>query len=86
LPEQLNLEVEQIPHTLPAFAEPHYSVEQLAEFWNISHDTVTRLFREEPGVFAIAPKRRKGRRTRVTLRIPEHVAARVYASRIRRVN
>lgn len=58
--------------------EKHYSVQELAEIWNLSEDTIRRLFREEPGVIKINAN--QGRRTRryVVLRLPESVVMRVH--------
>ena len=60
-----------------ALEERHYSVQQLADAWNLSGDFVRRLFRDEPGVTEWVQQARGKRRYRV-LRIPESVAARVY--------
>jgi hypothetical protein len=59
--------------------ERHYSVSELAEAWNISEDKIRELFLKEPGVlnFGKPPTRRK--RVYRPIRIPESVAARVYA-------
>jgi hypothetical protein len=57
--------------------ERHYSVEQLAEMWNLSQDFVRRLFLREPGVI-VFHRARPGRRVYRTIRIPESVAARVH--------
>lgn len=61
--------------TLP---EHHFTAKQVAEEWNLSQDTIYRLFLNEPGVLIIASERKKYRRTRRTLRIPESVKNRVY--------
>ena len=59
--------------------EKHVSVNELAFRWNLSPDTVRRMFENEPGVLVIGNGIRKyGRRRYVTLRIPESVAARVH--------
>ena len=58
--------------------EQHYTVDELANLWALSHDTITNLFRDEPGVLRITPARRRGVRTRITIRIPRSVAERVY--------
>jgi hypothetical protein len=58
--------------------ERHYSVNQLAEILNIGRDSVIRLFRCEPGVVRLSPPRRRGKRTKVMLRVPESVLLRVY--------
>jgi hypothetical protein len=61
-------------------AERHYSVAELAELWNLSPNKVREMFQGESGVLAIGECRSKfGRhRYRVTLRIPQSVAERVY--------
>ena len=58
--------------------ERHYSPAELAELWNLSADTVRRMFENEPGILVFEnPVRSSSRRFR-TLRIPESVAQRVY--------
>jgi hypothetical protein len=57
--------------------ERHFSIKQLAEMWNLSQDSVRRLFLDEPGV-VVLQRKRPHRRSHKTLRIPESVAARVY--------
>lgn len=53
--------------------EKHYSVHELAEIWQLSDETIRRLFRDEPGVLKLtAPRRRK--RSYEVIRIPESVA------------
>lgn len=61
-----------------AFAERHYTVDELASMWKLSHDSVRRLFRHEPGVLAVSPRQRRGSRAYVTLRIPASVVERVH--------
>jgi hypothetical protein len=59
--------------------ERHFSPAELAELWNLSADTVRRMFETEPGVLVFEnPIRSSSRRFR-TLRIPESVAQRVYS-------
>jgi hypothetical protein len=59
--------------------ERHYSVSELAGCWNLSLDTIRRLFEEEPGVLVIGTESGKySRRRYITLRIPESVAQRVH--------
>ena len=65
--------------TTPPLVERHFTVSELAELWQISQDSATRLFEGEPGVFDPQPTPRSRRRRRKrNLRIPESVAARVY--------
>jgi hypothetical protein len=59
--------------------ERHYSPAELGELWNLSADTVRRMFESEPGVLVFEnPVRSSSRRFR-TLRIPESVAQRVHS-------
>ena len=59
-------------------AEKHFSVTELADLWNLSENTIRRIFENEPGVLQWgSPEGRFKRRYR-TLRIPETVAARVH--------
>ena len=59
--------------------ERHYTVRELAATWKVSPNTVTRIFRDEPGVLKIGRQHaRRGHRGYVTLRIPESVVQRVY--------
>jgi hypothetical protein len=53
--------------------EKHFTVEEIAAMWQISKDTVRRLFTREPGVVALTNARRGSKRRYVTLRIPESV-------------
>jgi hypothetical protein len=68
------------PNPQPAsstVSELHYTPEQLGELWQLSADTVRRLFLGEPGVLVIERARASQRRYR-TLRIPASVAERVH--------
>ena len=68
---------------LAGIFERHFSVRTLADFWQLSDDTIQRWFEDETGVLKVGDdnKRRCGRR--VTLRIPESVATRVYREKVR---
>jgi transcriptional regulator GlxA family with amidase domain len=61
----------------PTAFERHYSVDELAEMWQMSDDFVRRLFLRESGV-VVFYNQRPGRRVYRTLRIPASVAERVY--------
>jgi hypothetical protein len=61
----------------PVFLSRHFSVAELAGAWNLSEDTIRRLFENEPGVMIIHHSRRRKRVYR-TLRIPAEIALRVY--------
>ncbi len=64
---------------MSAVAETHYRVSELAEMWKLSASTISRLFRDEPGVLKIGKRRRRIGRPHLVLVIPESVAARVKA-------
>jgi hypothetical protein len=55
----------------------HYTVDELAQEWNLSADFIRRAFGGEPGV-VIFSQHRPGRRLYRTIRIPAAVAERVY--------
>ena len=58
--------------------ERHYTVKELGALWKLSSSTVIKIFRDEPGVLKIGRERRRGRRSYMTLRIPESIVQRVY--------
>ena len=53
-----------------------YTVKELAFAWNMSDESIRRLFIKEPGTL-IFVFQRSGRRTYRNVRIPGHVALRV---------
>ncbi len=53
-----------------------YSVKELAFIWNMSDESIRRLFEDEPGVL-IFKIQATGRRIYRTIRIPGNVALRV---------
>lgn len=62
--------------TSNAASERHYSIQQIAELWGVSENTVRRSFEDYPGVLKIGI-----RRHRVTLRIPDSVLRRFHKER-----
>jgi hypothetical protein len=58
--------------------ERHYAPDELSAIWNLSADTVRRLFAHEPGVLVVEHVKTKSKRRYRTLRIPESVALRVH--------
>jgi transcriptional regulator GlxA family with amidase domain len=59
--------------------ERHFTVDELAELWGLSRDSIIRIFEKEPGVLVVqTPKGNRGRRGYRTLRIPESVMCRVH--------
>jgi len=61
-----------------ACEERHYSVNELSVLWNLSKQTIRRLFQDEPDVVRIGEKDVRHKRSYVTLRIPESVVRRVH--------
>jgi AraC-like DNA-binding protein len=60
------------------------TVAQVAERWGLSSDTITRIFADEPGVIALGKENPRGKRRRVTLRIPMEVVERVKRKRAKK--
>jgi hypothetical protein len=58
--------------------ERHYTVNELSVLWNLSKQTIRRLFQDEPDVIRIGEENLRRTRAYVTLRIPESVARRVH--------
>ena len=54
-----------------------FTVGQIAAMWQLSTDTIQRLFQNESGVITLGNKNPRGKRKRVTLRIPREVMLRV---------
>jgi hypothetical protein len=66
-------------HVSPSTLERHYSVAEVAKLWNLSEDSVRRLFADEPGVLTLGkPGPRMRKRAYTTLRIPQSVLERVH--------
>ena len=63
---------------VPLHLQKHFHVNELAELWGASPNTVRRWFENEPGVLKISMGYRRGEDYRVCLRIPESVAERVH--------
>jgi hypothetical protein len=61
-----------------AYAERHYSVQEIGAMWSLSNDAVRDLFLREPGVLVIGHDGSRGKRAYRTLRIPESVVQRVH--------
>ncbi len=59
--------------------ERHFTVGELAAAWNISEDKIREIFIGEPGVLNFGKPASRRKRVYRPIRIPERVAARVYA-------
>jgi hypothetical protein len=57
--------------------QDNFTVAEVASLWRLSPDTIQRLFEEEPGVVVLGNKNPRGKRKRITLRIPRAVMDRV---------
>ena len=55
----------------------HFTAKELGKRWHMSESTVFRLFADEPDVLRLGNPNSR-RRTKVSIRIPKDVAARVY--------
>lgn len=53
------------------------TVAQIASLWQLSRDTIQRIFADEPGVLVLGDRHPRGKRQRLTLRIPRAVMERV---------
>lgn len=67
------------PEVKPAL-EQHYTPQQVADAWAMSHVKVREIFRNEPGVL-IFGREESGKKARryLSIRIPESVVSRVKA-------
>ena len=62
-----------------------YSVSDIATLWNLSPDSIRRIFTDEVGVITLGDESiRRGKRKRVTLRIPKDVVERVKRKRAKK--
>ena len=69
---------EPVPVGPGVFAERHFTVLEISQLWNLSEDTVRRLFRHEPGVLVLGEANTRRKRRYVTLRIPQSGLERVH--------
>lgn len=60
------------------FAERHYTVAEIAAIWNLSKDTVRRMFQNEPGVLVLGGHSSARKRQYTTLRVPQSTMERVH--------
>jgi hypothetical protein len=56
-------------------AGPHFTVQQIAQMWEMHPDTIRTIFSREAGVLRILGR---GKRERLSIRIPKVVLERVY--------
>ena len=67
------------PNSTLEFMERHYTVAEIAAMWNLSKDTVRRMFQNEPGVLVLGARPSGRKRGYLTLRIPQAVLERVHS-------
>ncbi len=59
--------------------EPHYTPEQVAEWWALDPKTIRRMFRDEEGVLKFGNERSTyQKKAHTTIRIPQSVMERVH--------
>jgi hypothetical protein len=63
-----------------AVFERHFTPQELGEVWGLSARFVRELFRNESGVLMIDRPEKMHKRAYASIRIPESVAIRVYAT------
>jgi hypothetical protein len=61
-----------------------FTVAQVASLLSLSSDTIRRMFAAEPGVIPLGDEHPRGKRRRVTLRIPRAVFERVKRKRAKK--
>ena len=61
-----------------ASLERHFSVVELASLWDLSEQTIRRMFAGEPGVIEWGHTESRFKRGYITMRIPESVVERVH--------
>ncbi len=68
-----------MPPAESAAQEPHYTPEQVAEWWGLDSNSIRRIFRNEPGVLLFGRETStRLKRAYTSLRIPQSVLERVH--------
>jgi hypothetical protein len=62
-----------------AALEKHYTVSEVASLWNLSEDSIRRLFRDRADVLKLDSPEKMKKRGYCVLRIPESVVKAVHA-------
>ncbi len=63
-----------------AALERHFTVAEVAELWQLSEDTIRKIFRDVPGVLKIGAPESRFKRGYLVLRIPESILQKVHES------
>ncbi len=67
----------------PSPFERLFTPKELADLWQLSVQSVRRLFQDRPGVLKIGDSNPRGKRGYTTLRIPGAIVAQVFRERAR---
>jgi hypothetical protein len=62
-----------------AALERHYSVAEVAALWQLSEDSIRKIFRDNPGVLKIGSAETRFKRAYLSIRIPESIVQKVHA-------
>jgi hypothetical protein len=62
---------------MPAL-EKHYSVQEIANLWDLSDKCVRRMFKHQDGVLRVSNPRTPNPKARVTLRVPQSVMKKIH--------
>jgi hypothetical protein len=62
-----------------AALEKHFTVTELATLWQLSEDSIRRIFRDHPGVLKLSSPEKRFKRGYCVLRIPESIVQKVHA-------
>jgi hypothetical protein len=63
--------------------ERHFSPRTLSELWGYDEDTIRKWFADVDGVLRCGTAPGRGKQPRLTIRVPESIAAKVYAEKTR---
>ena len=63
-----------------AALERHYTVAEVSTLWQLSEDTIRKIFRDQPGVLKLASPERRFRRGYCVLPIAESILQKVHES------
>lgn len=59
--------------------EKHYTIQEVAELWHLSDETVREIFRDYPGVLKVVRPAGRFKRAYTSIRIPESVVLKRHA-------
>lgn len=65
-------------NTTTTMFERHFTPRTLGELWGFSEDTIQRWAEDEEGVLRCGSEGGRGKRRKMTIRIPDSVATRIY--------